>query len=170
MAETTGIANDATELRIRVEGTIWSPGRLWELALEHLAGRFARVRPLDLDSIPAANDAQSLAEAVEALQAWASGDVAWQRELVRFFDEHISLHVRPDPSLSRDLRALGRRRHLVAVSALPEGAARAVLQHAGLVRAFAQVQGEASSSAGTSPTPIEDPQALRAAAADASAS
>jgi phosphoglycolate phosphatase-like HAD superfamily hydrolase len=150
-------------LLVRLEGTLWLPGRLWELAVEHVATRFARVRPLDVAALPAAVDPAGLSAAMSALHEWAAGDEAWQRELVRYFDEHLSMHVRPDPSLSRAVRALGRSTDLVAVSALPEPAARAVLEHAGLARAFADVRGGVSVDDAdvTAGTPVRDAGHLR---------
>lgn len=137
MTETT--AN--SPLAVRVEGVLWDPVTVWPLAVAHVASRFARVAALDAAALPAVTSADDLAAAVEAVDAWAAGGgIDWQREFVRWLDENLSRHLRPDVAISRHVRALGRSRELVACSALPTAATEAVLRHAGVNRAFAAVE------------------------------
>lgn len=76
--------------------------RLWSDAVEHLARRLGRVKPLDPATIPA-----DRAEALVALEAWADGDVStWRAELARYYEEHIPVYVRPNPELNAVLRHL----------------------------------------------------------------
>jgi phosphoglycolate phosphatase-like HAD superfamily hydrolase len=78
---------------------------IWPLALEHLARRFASIRELDLEAVPARE------ASVPALEAWAGDDVSsWRRELDRFYDDHARVHLRRDPgvaALLASLRAAG---------------------------------------------------------------
>lgn len=122
---------------LQLEHAVWTPGAEWRAALEHLASRFARVRPLDLDALEAAGP---LAAQLELLDAWAatsSADV--DRELGRFLDEHLALHVRPEPSVTRAVRALASERAVVLASALPPRPAEAIARHCGIWRSVAQL-------------------------------
>lgn len=122
---------------IFVEHVVWEPGEEWSEALESIAGRFARVLELDLDAVRAAGPLQAqLAE----LERWA-GDakVDLDRELGRWFDEHLSMHVRPDPSRTRAVRSLAAERPVHAVSALPPRAAESIARHAGCWRSIAEL-------------------------------
>jgi phosphoglycolate phosphatase-like HAD superfamily hydrolase len=78
---------------------------IWPLALEHLARRFASIRELDIEAMPARE------ASVAALEAWAGDDVSsWRRELDRFYDDHARIHLRRDPgtaALLASLRAAG---------------------------------------------------------------
>ena len=104
---------------------------LFRDAVEHLAGKLGRVKPLDAASIP-----ESRPQALEALAAWAGDEVTtWPAELARFYEEHIPLYLRPDQELNATLRALrasGTR--LGAWSAGPEAAFAVILHQLGLAR------------------------------------
>ena len=77
-------------------------GTLWAAALTHLARRFAAIRPLDPDSLPADRSA-----AARALDAWAeAGAGGWRRELARFYEDHARLYLRRDPATGANLRRL----------------------------------------------------------------
>jgi phosphoglycolate phosphatase-like HAD superfamily hydrolase len=76
--------------------------RLWADAVEHLARRLGRVKPLDPADIPA-----DRSEALAALEEWADGDVStWRAELARYYEEHIPVYVRPNPELNAVMRHL----------------------------------------------------------------
>jgi hypothetical protein len=122
---------------IAVEDVLWTPGAEWEEAIRHLAGRFARVVPLDADAILGLG---SLEAQLAALEAWAQEAGAdLDRELGRWFDEHLSMHVRPNPSVTRSVRAVAAARPLVAYSTLPPRVAEAIARHAGAWRSFAEL-------------------------------
>jgi phosphoglycolate phosphatase-like HAD superfamily hydrolase len=73
---------------------------------------------------------------VAALDEWAAGEVDnWRLELSRFYEDHIPVHLRPDPALNAGLRRLhagGVR--LACWSPGPEEAAAIVVHHLGLGR------------------------------------
>ena len=74
---------------------------IWPLALEHLRRRFASIRELDVEAMPAREDS------VAALEAWAGTDVSsWRTELARFYDDHARVHLRRDPGTAALLAAL----------------------------------------------------------------
>ncbi len=74
---------------------------IWPLALEHLRRRFASIRELDVEAMPAREDA------VPALEAWAGTDVSsWRLELARFYDDHARVHLRRDPGTAALLAGL----------------------------------------------------------------
>lgn len=76
--------------------------RLWTDAIDHLARRLGRVKPLDPSTIPT-----DRSQALAALEAWADGDVStWRAELARYYEEHIPVYVRPNPELNAVLRHL----------------------------------------------------------------
>jgi hypothetical protein len=102
---------------------------LWHAALEHLARRYASIRTLDVNALPA-----DRTEAAAALDTWDGGG-GWRREVGRFYDDHARLHLRRDPStgaLLRRLRADGSQ--LGAYGAGPREASEAVLRFLGLDR------------------------------------
>jgi phosphoglycolate phosphatase-like HAD superfamily hydrolase len=80
-----------------------APGdRLWADAVDHLARRLGRVKPLDPADIPT-----DRSEALAALEAWAGDDVnTWRAELARYYEEHIPVYVRPNPELNAVMRHL----------------------------------------------------------------
>lgn len=120
-----------------IEHVAWDPASDWRAALDHLAGRFARVAPLDVDAVLAAG---ALAAQVDALDQWAAGAGAdLDRELGRWFDEHLSMHLRPDPSVTRAVRARAAVAPLHLASALPPRAAEAIARHAGCWRSAAKL-------------------------------
>ena len=120
-----------------VEADIWIPGAEWRAALDHVATRLARVATLDVDAILAAGD---IADQVAALDAWAAPlDVDLDRELGRWFDENLAMHVRPDSKRTRAVRALAAERAVHAASALPARAAESLLRHAGVWRSIAEL-------------------------------
>lgn len=123
-----------------VEHVLWEPGAAWIDALEHVAGRFARVKPLDVDAVRAAG---ALHEQVSCLADWASeAGVDLDRELGRYLDEHLSMHVRPAPTVTRAVRALAAAGPVHAVSALPPRAAESIARHAGCWRSFQQLHAD----------------------------
>lgn len=115
-----------------VEHVAWEPRDDWRDAIEHLATRFARATPLDADAIRGRG---TLPAQLEALDAWAAkAGVDLDRELGRWFDEHLSMHVRPDPAVTRTVRALASDGPLHLASALPPRVAEAIARHAGCWR------------------------------------
>lgn len=120
-----------------VEHVLWEPDAAWNAALEHVAGRFARSSPLDLDAVRATG---ALHQQVGYLTDWAdAAGVDLDRELGRFLDEHLSMHVRPAPAITRAVRALAAAGPVHAVSALPPRAAESIARHAGCWRSFAEL-------------------------------
>lgn len=120
-----------------VEHDAWTPGAEWRAAVEHVAGRFARVAPLDVDAVFAAGD---FTAQVAAVDAWAAPlDVDLDRELGRWFDENLAMHVRPDATRTRAIRALAAERAVHATSVLPARAAESLLRHAGAWRSIAEL-------------------------------
>lgn len=115
-----------------VEHVLWEPGEEWTAALEHLASRFARVSALDIAAITASGP---LHAQLDALAEWAAAaDVDLDRELGRWFDEHLSMHVRPAPAVTRGVRALAAETPIDVASALPPRAAESITRHAGCWR------------------------------------
>lgn len=166
-----------------VEHVLWEPDAAWDEALEHLASRFARAAPLDVDAIRAAGP---LHEQLERLATWAHGAGAdLDRELGRWLDEHLSMHVRPAPALTRSVRALAAAGPVHFASALPPRAAESISRHAGCWRSCAQLHGDVRSAdlaaavisetgaatvVAAAPTPLPDgitPRSLEDAAATA---
>jgi hypothetical protein len=69
-------------------------------AVRYLERRLTAVRPLEASTLPG-----DRADAVRALDAWAGTDAAnWRLELVRWFEAHAPVHLRPDPVLNATLR------------------------------------------------------------------
>lgn len=135
---------DRSTAVIFVEHVLWEPDEAWTDALEYVAGRFARVQPLDVDGVRAAG---ALHEQVAALATWADGaGVDLDRELGRFLDEHLSMHVRPAPTVTRAVRALAADGPVHAVSALPARAAESIARHAGCWRSFEQLHADVRSA------------------------
>ncbi|MBC7461923.1 MAG: hypothetical protein H7287_11220, partial [Thermoleophilia bacterium] len=44
---------EAAPTLVFIEHVLWSPGAEWQGALDYVAGRFARVAPLDVDALRA---------------------------------------------------------------------------------------------------------------------
>ena len=116
---------------------------LFAAAVAHIARKLGRVKPLDADALPA-----DRAGKLRALDEWAGSDIDWRGELIRFYEDHIPLHLRPNPGLNAALRALQARGVRIGCwSAGPEEAARIVVHHLGLsrrVEAIAAGGGEAA--------------------------
>jgi hypothetical protein len=128
---------DPTPTIVLVEHVAWEPGSEWREALEHVAGRFARVAPLDVDAVLAAGE---LPAQVEELHRWAGRvDADVDRELGRWFDENLAMHVRPDPKVTRAVRARAAAGPLHAASALGARSAESLLRHAGCWRSIAEL-------------------------------
>ena len=121
-----------------VEHVLWEPDAAWTEALEHVAGRFARVKPLDVDAVRAAG---ALHEQLDYLADWAAdAGVDLDRELGRYLDEHLSMHVRPAPTVTRAVRALA------AAGPVPR-AAESIARHAGCWRSFEQLHADVRDAA-----------------------
>ncbi len=106
-------------------------------AVDHLARKMSAINPLDPASVPGDRPG-----AIAALDAWdASG--SWRTELVRFYEAHAPVLLRPDPTLNTALR--GARRGgvvLTVTSPLPRAAAELFLAHLGVRRSIETVLGE----------------------------
>ena len=125
---------------IFVEHVLWEPDSAWDEALEHLASRFARVQPLDLDAVRGAGPFHAQ---LAYLAEWATGaGVDLDRELGRFLDEHLSMHVRPAPPVTRAVRALAADGPVHAASALPARAAESIARHAGCWRSISELHAD----------------------------
>jgi hypothetical protein len=123
-----------------VEHVLWEPYDAWTEALDHLESRFERATPLDVAAIRAAGP---LHAQLDALAVWASeAGCDLDRELGRFLDEHLSMHVRPDPRTTRAVRALAADGPVHAASALPPRAAESLLRHAGCWRSITELHGD----------------------------
>lgn len=140
----TDARQPARTFLIAVEHVVWEPGDEWAAAVGHLAARFARAHALDADAVLAH---EGLATQMDALDAWASQSGAdLDRELGRWLDEHLAMHLRPDPSVTRAVRALAGQHRIVAISALPPRPAEAIARHAGVWRSFADLVGDVRSA------------------------
>lgn len=121
-----------------LEGDLWLPGREWSLAVHDVARRFARVRMLDADHILALG---SLVRQIDALHRWAGDDLDWTSDMTRYFNEHLSLHIKPDPSVTRSIRAVVSDHGKITVeTALPESVAWSLLHHLGLARSVETIR------------------------------
>jgi phosphoglycolate phosphatase-like HAD superfamily hydrolase len=80
-----------------------APGeRLWDDAVGHLARKLGRVRPLDPAMI-----SSDRCRAIGELEDWAGDEAtSWRVELARYYEEHIPVYLRPDPSLNAVVRRL----------------------------------------------------------------
>jgi hypothetical protein len=106
-------------------------------AMAHLAAKYAAIRPLAPDTLPADRSA-----AIAALDAWA-GDASWRAEVVRFYEASAPVLLRPDPVLNGLLRRARRAgTELTIVSPLPRAAAELYLAHLGVRRMAGTVLGE----------------------------
>lgn len=141
MAPTTNL----TPAVLVVEQVVHAPDEEWRAALEHITGRFARVAPLDVDAVL---DAGEFPAQVAHLQSWAERlDVDLDRELGRWYDEHLSMFVRPDSRITRAIRAIAAERDVHAVSVLPPRAAESLLRHAGAWRSITELHGNQADAA-----------------------
>lgn len=123
-----------------VEHVLWQPGEDWRAAVAALGERFRRVRPLDVDTILGAG---ALHEQLDAIASWAEGsDIDVDRELGRYLDEHLSMHVRPNAANTRAVRALAAAGPVHGVSALPPRAAESIARHTGVWRSFAELHAD----------------------------
>lgn len=127
-----------------VEHVVWEPGSAWRAALDHLASRFARVAPLDVDAVLTLGPLHAQRIALDDWAATASADL--DRELGRFLDEHLSMHLRPDPTTTRAVRALAAAGPVHAASALPARAAEAILRHAGCWRSTSTLHADVTTA------------------------
>jgi phosphoglycolate phosphatase-like HAD superfamily hydrolase len=125
------------------ERALGDTDRLFTAAVAHIARKLGRVKPLDADALPA-----DRAGKLQALDEWAGADIDWRGELIRFYEDHIPLHLRPEPGLNAALRALQARGVRIGCwSDGPDEAARIVVHHLGLARrveAIAAGGGEAA--------------------------
>jgi hypothetical protein len=133
-----------TPTLVFVEHVLWQPGAVWRAALDHVADRFARAAPLDVDAILAE---PTFARQVDALAGWAQGaSVDLDQQLGRWFDEHLSMHVRPTPVVTRAIRSLAATGDVHFVSALPARPAESIVRHVGCWRSAASLVGDARSA------------------------
>src|SRR5690349_22099363 len=108
---------------------------LFAAAVAHIARKLGRVKPLDADALPA-----DRAGKLRALDDWAGADIDWRGELIRFYEDHIPLHLRPNPGLNAALRSLQARGVRIGCwSDGPEEAARIVVHHLGLARRVEEI-------------------------------
>jgi phosphoglycolate phosphatase-like HAD superfamily hydrolase len=108
---------------------------LFTAAVDHVARKLGRVKPIAADTLP-----PDRAGKLEALDAWAGSDMDWRGELIRFYEDHIPLYLRPNPGLNAALRALQARGVRIGCwSDGPEEAARIVIHHLGLARRVEQI-------------------------------
>jgi beta-phosphoglucomutase-like phosphatase (HAD superfamily) len=106
-------------------------------ATEHLAAKYAAIRPLAVADLP-----HDRAAAIAALDAWA-GDASWRAEIVRFYEASAPVLLRPDPELNGLIRRARRTgRQLTIVSPLPRAAAELYLAQLGVRRMADAVLGE----------------------------
>jgi phosphoglycolate phosphatase-like HAD superfamily hydrolase len=109
---------------------------LFAAAVAHVVRKLGRVKPLDPGTLP-----QARSQMLPALELWAGSDVdTWRLELARFYEDHIPVHLRPDPALNAALRRLqtaGIR--LACWSAGPDELARIVVHHLGLGRRIERI-------------------------------
>jgi len=139
MSDATIPTTPATSVCVVIEHVIWAPGSDWHAALDHIAGRFARVEVLDVAAIERAG---TVAAQLLLLADWATAaGCDLDRELGRWFDEHLAMHVRPAPAITRAMRALAATRTVVAVSALPPRAAESIARHSGVWRSISALYG-----------------------------
>jgi phosphoglycolate phosphatase-like HAD superfamily hydrolase len=108
---------------------------IFAAAVVHLTRKLGRVKPLDAATLP-----HDRAEVVSALDTWAGDDVDWRGELARFYEDHIPLHLRPNPALNAALRRLqGTGIRLGCWSPGPDEAAQIVVHQLGLGRQIEQI-------------------------------
>jgi phosphoglycolate phosphatase-like HAD superfamily hydrolase len=116
---------------ILTERALADTDELFAGAVAHIARRLGRVKPIDPATLP-----QGRSQVIAALDAWAGSEAeTWRNELARFYEDHIPVHLRPDPALNAALRRLqagGVR--LACWSPGPEQAAGIVVHHLGLGR------------------------------------
>ena len=131
---------------------LWEPklaptGALFDEAVEHVARKLGRAKPLP--SAPLPDDRSA---AVAALDDWAGSDVDWRGELRRYYEEHIPVHVRPAAAVNATLRRLhtaGVR--LVWATPGPAEATDVLLHHLGVARLIDEVVVAPSAAAAAIP-------------------
>ena len=113
-------------------------------AVRYLERRLTAVRPLEAAALPA-----DRAAAVQALDRWAGDDAAnWRLELIRWFEAHAPVLLRPDPALNGSLRRARRAGvRLAIVSPLPAAAVELYLSQLGLRRSVEVVCAEEAGDA-----------------------
>jgi phosphoglycolate phosphatase-like HAD superfamily hydrolase len=122
---------------IVADGAFADADAVFAAAVEHVARKYAAIRPLDATALPSDRSA-----AIAALDEWA-GDRSWRAELVRFYEAHAPVLLRPDPALNGLLRRARRSGvDLTVVSPLPRAAAELFLSHLGVLRSTTGVLGE----------------------------
>lgn len=117
------------------ERTLADTDEVFAAAVVHLARKLGRVKPLDPATLPG-----DRAQIVAAFDAWAGDEVDWRGELARFYEDHISLHLRPNSALNaalRQLQAAGIR--LGCWSAGPQEGAQIVVHQLGLGRRIERI-------------------------------
>lgn len=106
-------------------------------AVAHLARKMSAIRPLDAAGVP-----DERAGAIAALDAWDESG-RWRVELVRFYEAHAPVLLRPDPALNSLVRQASRDGlSLTVASPLPRAAAELYLAHLGVLRSVSVVLGE----------------------------
>jgi phosphoglycolate phosphatase-like HAD superfamily hydrolase len=103
---------------------------LFAAAVAHIARKLGRVKPLDPETLTG-----DRAQTIRALDEWAGSEIDWRAELARFYEDHIPVHLRPNPALNaalRGLQASGVR--LACWSPGPEEGIGIVIHHLGLGR------------------------------------
>jgi beta-phosphoglucomutase-like phosphatase (HAD superfamily) len=122
---------------VAADGAFGDAEGVFAEGVAHLARKLGPIRPLDPATIPHAR-----ADAIAALDQWdASG--SWRTELVRFYESHAPVLLRPDPALNALLRQARRRGiELTVSSPLPREAAERYLAQLGVLRSIARVAGE----------------------------
>jgi len=117
------------------ERTLADTDELFAAGVAHLVRKLGRVKPLDPTALP-----HDPAEVVSTLDGWAGSEVDWRGELARFYEDHISVHLRPDPALNaalRQLQSAGIR--LGCWSPGPDETARIVVHQLGLGRRIERI-------------------------------
>jgi phosphoglycolate phosphatase-like HAD superfamily hydrolase len=120
---------------ILTERVLADTDELFAAALAHIVRKLGRVKPLDPGTLP-----QARAQTLTALDAWAGSEIDWRLELARYYEDHIPLHLRPDPALNAALRRLQTARIALACwSVGPAETARIVVHHLGLGRRIGRI-------------------------------
>jgi phosphoglycolate phosphatase-like HAD superfamily hydrolase len=106
---------------------------LFAAAVAAIGRKLSRVEPLDVEALP-----PDRIGVQAALDAWAGDDPeTWRREFRRFYEQHLGVHVRPDPDVNAVLRTLaGSGVKLAVWSAGPAGAVELLLAQLGVGRAI----------------------------------
>lgn len=120
-----------------LEGVLWIPSKEWDAAIHHISNRFARAHPLDSDDVLSLNDFH---QQHKALTIWShNAKVDLDRELGRFFDEHLAIYLRPDPGLTRRVRVRASNSSIEVITALGKRSAESILRHTGYWRSITKL-------------------------------